>query len=160
MTARAHAVAGCAQPGALVLGRSRGKKLRRRRAQAGGAGKGLAVAVVLTLLLVIGVPPLVANGVRSTWHRPSHPTTAIVDGGIEYQVVQVQPGDTLWSLARRYGSPGRGMAERVALLQAMNGLEGSFLRVGMELKVPAVDEGSLLVAGDGAPAAAAAKERP
>src|SRR5690606_34330074 len=142
MAARVQAV-NCAQAGGIA-GR-RGKKvikLRRRRSRSSGAGKGLTVGLAVTLLVVIGAA-LAANGVRSTWDQPSNPSTAPAGSGIAFQVVEVKPGDTLWSLARRYGSPGQDMAERVAVLQVVNGLEGSFLRAGMELKVPVAADGTL-----------------
>jgi membrane-bound lytic murein transglycosylase D len=39
-------------------------------------------------------------------------------------------GDTLWSIARRYGAT-------VAQLKALNGLDGSGIQAGQRLRVPA-----------------------
>lgn len=154
MAARVHA-AGYVHAGLPAKGRGRVIRLRRRRQQRRAKGKGLALGLALALILAAAVAALVAGGVRSTWKRPAPWSTVADDvGGSAYQVVKVKPGDTLWSLARRYGSPDQGIAQRVAVLQALNGLEGSFLRAGMELKVPVAGDGSLPAAG----AQAAAQE--
>ena len=51
--------------------------------------------------------------------------------------VQVQPGDTLWVIADRYGDPDEYILRRIARLEEMNGLEsGGTLRAGQTLIVP------------------------
>lgn len=46
-----------------------------------------------------------------------------------HTTITVQPGDTLWGLARRYGTT-------VEELQRLNGLEGDTIRAGMTLRLP------------------------
>ncbi|GAB4468464.1 MAG: hypothetical protein OHK0029_40850 [Armatimonadaceae bacterium] len=51
--------------------------------------------------------------------------------------VEVQPGDTLWSLARRYGNPKRDIQERVYRIRTENGFaSGAGLHPGQRLLVP------------------------
>ena len=54
------------------------------------------------------------------------PTPGNPSGGGTYVV---QPGDTLYSIARRFSTT-------VAALQAANGLTGTFIRAGMTLRLP------------------------
>lgn len=60
--------------------------------------------------------------------RPATPPTV---------VMTVRPGDTLWSLARRYGDPAAYMLDRVDALARANRLpHGAALVPGQKLRVP------------------------
>ncbi len=62
-------------------------------------------------------------------------------GVIEYTVVE---GDTLWALARRFGTT-------VDAIKALNGLTGDLLRIGQKLKIPSSQSGTFsytVAAGD------------
>ncbi len=60
--------------------------------------------------------------------RPSAPRRPVL--------VQVQYGDTLWTLARKYGDPEQDTREVVFRLQEANGLESADLQPGQRLQVP------------------------
>ena len=62
-------------------------------------------------------------------------------------VYRVQPGDTLFSLARRSGV---GVAE----LQRLNGLDGTLLRVGQALRLPDAPDTAATPVGSPGPASA------
>lgn len=68
-----------------------------------------------------------AAKVRLTWS----PAGGAADGGVPGAPVRhtVQPGDTLFSLARRYGTT-------VAAIQAANGLKGEQINAGQTLWIP------------------------
>ncbi len=51
-------------------------------------------------------------------------------------LVQVQYGDTLWTLAREYGDPGQDVREVVYQLQQANNLQGAELQAGQRLCIP------------------------
>lgn len=53
-------------------------------------------------------------------------------GGFAAPTIAVDPGDSLWAIARRYGTS-------VDALMAANGLSSSVLRVGQELRIVAAD---------------------
>ncbi len=53
------------------------------------------------------------------------------------KVIIVHNGDTLWSLASKYGDPHQYILERVDALEKANGLkQGAVLRAGLALNVP------------------------
>lgn len=52
-------------------------------------------------------------------------------------VVEVRPGDCLWTLARAYGDPRRDVREVVAELMEVNQVSPGELQPGMELEFPA-----------------------
>ena len=56
--------------------------------------------------------------------------------GPALQQLTVQPGDTLWEVAREL-SPEAGPRVVVEVLQSVNGLSGAHLRVGQQLVLPA-----------------------
>jgi len=95
-----------------------------------------AILLLLTLcmiLLVIGI------WVRDSMTGPIPPVTA---------TITVQPGDTLWSLAKRYGDPNQYILERVAVLAKANGLErGGALHVGQTLIIPVTNRSADLYYG-------------
>jgi Tfp pilus assembly protein FimV len=87
------------------------------------------VAVVATALVAVLVSPLAAGAVRRG--EPSAPAAQQVPT----QVVVVQAGDTLWSIAQRVrpGDDPRAVAGEIA---AVNRVEPGALTVGASLVVP------------------------
>ncbi|WP_018133343.1 LysM peptidoglycan-binding domain-containing protein [Effusibacillus pohliae] len=57
-------------------------------------------------------------------------------GSNEETVVVVQPGDTLWSIAKE-NCPGKNIQEAIYQIQKTNGLKGANLQIGTVLKIPA-----------------------
>lgn len=61
------------------------------------------------------------------------------DGGtapVSHQTVVVQPGQTLWSIAREVGSD-RDIRSLIHDIEELNGLSSGFLQAGQRLVVPA-----------------------
>jgi Tfp pilus assembly protein FimV len=83
------------------------------------------VAVVATALVAVLMSPLAAGAVRRG--EPSAPAAQ--------QVVVVQSGDTLWSIAQRV-RPGDDPREVAAEIAATNGVQAGALTVGASLVVP------------------------
>ena len=54
--------------------------------------------------------------------------------GVDYRV---RAGDTLWDIAADHTEPGGDVRRGVALIQEMNELDGSLIRAGQVLVVPA-----------------------
>ncbi len=52
------------------------------------------------------------------------------------QVVTVAPGDSLWSIARRYGSQGSSTMESISVISTLNGDLSGQLEPGQRLVVP------------------------
>jgi len=103
----------------------RATRVRRRRLVV------LVGLVVLTIALVAGVRALVSFSAV-----PSSPAPTPVDGGtapVAGRTYVVQPGDTLWSIARRV-APDRDPRPVVDALRRANG--GPDLRVGSSLPIP------------------------
>jgi len=62
--------------------------------------------------------------------------------------ITVQPGDTLWSLAREYGDPDQYILERVNALARANGLgRNRMLREGQTLAIPVSSSAKLYYGG-------------
>ncbi|WP_324667500.1 LysM peptidoglycan-binding domain-containing protein [Geochorda subterranea] len=102
-----------------------------RRAMAGG------VAGVV-LLLLLGSASL-ALGWWWTVSRSTEVASAMpaIQGRAELRRVAVQPGDTLWELAVRYGPSAADPRRLVQELTALNGLTpGQPLRPGSGLRLP------------------------
>ncbi len=87
------------------------------------------VAVVATALIAVLMSPLAAGAVRRG--EPSAPAAQQVPP----QVVVVQAGDTLWSIAERV-RPGDDPREVAAEIATVNGVQAGGLRVGASLVVP------------------------
>ena len=83
------------------------------------------VAVLATALVAVLMSPLAAGAVRRG--EPSAPAAQ--------QVVVVQTGDTLWSIAQRV-RPGDDPREVAAEIAATNGVRPGGLTVGVSLVVP------------------------
>ena len=83
------------------------------------------VAVVATALVAVLMSPLAAGAVRRG--EPSAPAAQ--------QVVVVQSGDTLWSIAQRV-RPGDDPRQVVDEISATNGVQAGALTVGASLVVP------------------------
>ena len=54
----------------------------------------------------------------------------------KYIEVKVQPGDTLWSLAREYGPAGEDVRNTICEIEALNGVNASNLMAGQYLTIP------------------------
>ena len=54
------------------------------------------------------------------------------------QVVTVAPGDSLWSIARRYSPKGTSTMDNISVISALNGNPNGQLEPGQRLVVPAV----------------------
>ena len=54
----------------------------------------------------------------------------------ETRRLRVEPGQTLWSIAREHPAPGLSTAETVQILAQINGLKGAGLVAGEMLEVP------------------------
>ncbi len=83
------------------------------------------VAVVATALVAVIMSPLAAGAVRRG--EPSAPAAQ--------QVVVVQSGDTLWSIAQRV-RPGDDPRQVIDEISATNGVQAGALTVGASLVVP------------------------
>jgi hypothetical protein len=93
----------------------------------------LLVAAICTLILAAGV------WTRSTIAGPVRPVMASIT---------VQPGDTLWSLAKQYGDPNQYILERVHTLAKANSLQrGDALHVGQTLVIPVTNRSAKLYYG-------------
>lgn len=51
---------------------------------------------------------------------------------------RVQPGDTLWEIAREYGPPHEDPRRIVAVIQKLNGIKGGLLQSGQIIEIPVV----------------------
>jgi hypothetical protein len=85
----------------------------------------VAVVVALALLLLWGL---------ATAAQGSRPPAGAAD---QPAVVVVQPGDTLWALARDHAPPGVATLEYVAAIEAANGVRAGALVPGTPLRLPA-----------------------
>lgn len=63
------------------------------------------------------------------------------------RTVKISTGDTLWTLAARNPVPGLATAETVDLIREANGLDGSEIRAGQLISVPAAAPESVAIAG-------------
>ena len=62
--------------------------------------------------------------------------------------ITVQPGDTLWGLAKQYGDPNQYILERVYALAKANNLQrGDALHVGQTLVIPVTNRSAKLYYG-------------
>jgi LysM repeat protein len=70
----------------------------------------------LTLLLSLSALSIGSAVARRNGPPPAAPITSIA------VPMTIQPGDSLWTIARRYGNPHQQIVERVEALAAVNGL--------------------------------------
>ena len=82
------------------------------------------LSVVFGLSLLMAAWPVAARSDR----RPSLPAT---------RTVQVRAGDSLWTLARKYGDPQQDVREIVQRLGEANQVEAGELQPGTWLRIPA-----------------------
>jgi hypothetical protein len=54
----------------------------------------------------------------------------------DYKILCVEPGDTLWSIAKAYGDPDRDVRSYIRDIREFNQLESSELQAGQLLKLP------------------------
>lgn len=87
------------------------------------------VAGALTLTLTPALTPTPTSKVTATWTPTPTPVLA-PSPTPKYVIYVVQAGDTLFSLARRYGTT-------VEAIMSLNHLSNSNIRVGQELLIPA-----------------------
>jgi nucleoid-associated protein YgaU len=92
------------------------------RPRPGGAEAARRLALALALLASVGF---------GAAHAADRPGPAPV-----YRTVRVQPGDTLWAIARRR-YPADDPRARVDEIERANGLGGPVIRPGQALRVPA-----------------------
>ena len=93
----------------------------------------LILAATCTLMLAFGL------WARNTIAGPVPPVMANIT---------VQPGDTLWSLAKQYGDPDQYILERVHALAKANNLQrGDALHVGQTLVIPVTNRSAKLYYG-------------
>lgn len=93
----------------------------------------LLIAVICAFVLVSG------HWVRESLAGPVAPVMA---------TITVQPGDTLWSLAKKYGDPNQYILVRMDLLAQANSLRrGDVLRAGQTLTIPVTNRNCKLYYG-------------
>lgn len=103
-----------------------GKISERRRLQMIAAGQGV---VALVAVFALGMTTL--SGVRAVTERSEK---MILNPVVPVSVGQ---GETLWTLAKRYGNPSVSQLDRVDSLAKVNGLDASaMLHPGQRLIVP------------------------
>jgi len=79
-------------------------------------------ALLVIVVLLIALPVLS----RHTKTGDSHETTRVL----------IQPGDTLWSIARSNPLPGLSTAQAVEHIAAVNGIESAQIPVGSAIEIP------------------------
>jgi LysM repeat protein len=84
-------------------------------------------ALVIISTTVVALVLLLATAVYAF-------TGPVPAGGVDYRV---RAGDTLWDIAADHTEPGGDVRRGVALIQEMNELDGSLIRAGQVLVVPA-----------------------
>jgi LysM domain len=87
-------------------------------------------------LTVMGVA-LAATVARSAAPLGEKKTGVQLPVNLRTQVVTVAPGDSLWSIARRYGPQGASTMDTVATISTLNGEITGQLEPGQRLVVPA-----------------------
>lgn len=93
--------------------------------------------LVWITLAIIGIT-LAARVARSASPQGERQATAIRLPEItQTQVVTVAPGDSLWSIARRYCPKGTSTMDNIALISTLNGNPNGQLEPGQRLVVPA-----------------------
>ncbi len=83
----------------------------------------ISITVVVVLLLL-------ASASHATGDGPGSIGTTV-----EYRI---QPGDTLWEIAREHGPSGRDVRAVVSTIERINGLDGSAIQAGEVIEIPAV----------------------
>ena len=92
-------------------------------------------ALVIISTTVVALVLLLATAVYAfTGPVPTDGTEPGTEHGAEYQV---RAGDTLWGIAADHTEPGGDVRRGVALIMEMNDLDGSVIRPGELLVVPA-----------------------
>jgi LysM domain len=82
---------------------------------------------LVLLALLLGLTTAVAGLVSSPGQAADRPGTA--------PTVVVRPGDTLWSIARRY-APGRDPFETIDAIRRLNGIQDYTVHPGERLALP------------------------
>ncbi len=81
------------------------------------------VAIAIAVLLLVGGAAVAVRGM------------GVIDTSTTIAVVQVEPGDTLGSIAAQ-NAPGLAVGEAVGQIRALNNIAGIDVRVGQSLRVP------------------------
>lgn len=108
---------------------------RRERCRAREAGLNVTEAALLLFVLVLLVAAVILGSSRGTT-----PTDTMA--------VEIQPGDTLWSLASSHPIAGLSTGEMVHMISEVNGLEGETLVAGAIIEIPAQGNAALTRPGD------------
>lgn len=89
---------------------------------------------ILATVGYIAVLALVsAASIAFAWARTG---VSVSDETARYEVVVVQPGDTLWSIARLQSPEGADLRQEVYEIRAINGLGTASIYPGQRLLVP------------------------
>jgi|GEM_PF-694680 hypothetical protein len=95
------------------------------------------------ILLVAFAIALFVTGIRFGGSEIQEPSFAVT-------TVTVGKGDTLWSLAKKYGDPDIYILQRIHQLQSINSIrDRDALQIGQELLVPVGRDDSKLIYGGG-----------
>lgn len=101
----------------------RNKQLKRRLLWVGLTAAGVALAAT------------VARSAAPVGEH-THKHVAALPEQSQTQVVTVAPGDSLWSIARRYSQPGTSTMDNIAVISTLNGNLSGQLEPGQRLVVP------------------------
>jgi LysM repeat protein len=110
---------------------TRGQVPTRRTAR--GPGPVHVSTMEIVILVMIGL--LLVTGVLATRSSAAVPTST--------GVVRVEPGDTLWSIAKAHPVSGLSTAQGAELIAALNHMSNDPLSVGVSLVVPVTRERGL-----------------
>ena len=141
---RARVLRGDTAGDTLVLPARRSLNARRRSPRLSlrmeNVGAALAVLVLFGMIVVLGWRA--AGGVASA-RSATAARAAATEVAPLFATITVRPGDTLWSLAGRYGDPHQPIVRRVDALTRANRLSsGATLVPGQTLLVPTAQGGN------------------
>ncbi len=87
------------------------------------------IKLVSVLIVAVAILLLIVPGFFS-----SHAGSMVSEQ--TYVEVTVQPGDTVWDLARHYGPEGADLRQTAYRIAQANDLEGYVIRPGQTLRIP------------------------
>jgi hypothetical protein len=91
--------------------------------------------VGLTLLGITLAATVARSAAPQGEHRPAK-TACLIPNDSQTQVVTVAPGDSLWSIARRYCQKNTSTMDNIGVISALNGNITGQLEPGQRLVVP------------------------